>query len=48
MRSNRVVDEADWLEPMTDNAKVATVLDSVPSSLDTVESGGRQINIVDV
>jgi hypothetical protein len=35
-------DVAEWLERLTDNAEVATVLGSIPASSDTVESEGRQ------
>jgi hypothetical protein len=40
MRS-RVLDQ--WLERLTANALVATVLGSIPASSDTVESEGRQM-----
>jgi hypothetical protein len=33
---------AEWLERLTSNAKVATVLSSNPASSDTVESEWRQ------
>jgi hypothetical protein len=33
---------AEWLERLAVNAKVATILDSIPSSYDTVESEGLQ------
>ncbi len=36
-------DLAKWLERLTANAKVATVLGSIPASFDIVESEGRQI-----
>ncbi len=36
-------DLAEWLERLTANAKVATVLSSIPASSDTVESEGRQM-----
>ncbi len=36
-------DLSDWLERLTANAKVATVLGSIPASSDTVESEGRQM-----
>ncbi len=36
-------DLADWLESLTANAKVATVLDSTPASSGTVKSEGRQV-----
>jgi hypothetical protein len=32
-----------WLERLTVNAVVATVLGSIPASSDTVESKGRQM-----
>ncbi len=32
-----------WLERLTANAKVATVLGSIPASSDTVDSEGRQM-----
>ncbi len=35
-----VLDEKGWLERQTVNAKVATVLGSIPASSDTVESEG--------
>jgi hypothetical protein len=35
-------DLADWSERLTANAKVATVLDSIPASSGTVDSEGRQ------
>jgi hypothetical protein len=38
MRSSRVV-----IERLTTNAELATVLDSIPASSDTVESEGRQM-----
>ncbi len=41
----RSVDEiyiAEWLERLTANAKVLTVLGSIQASSDTVESEGRQ------
>jgi hypothetical protein len=34
---------AKWLERLTANAKVATVLVSIPASSDTVESEVRQM-----
>jgi hypothetical protein len=34
---------AEWLERLTANAVVATVLGSIPASSDTVESKGRQM-----
>jgi hypothetical protein len=34
---------ADWLERLTANAKVETVLSSISASSDTVESEGRQM-----
>jgi hypothetical protein len=36
-------DLAERLERLTANAKVATVLGSIPASFDTVESKGRQM-----
>ncbi len=36
-------DLAEWLERLTANAVVATVLDSISASSDTVESEGRQM-----
>jgi hypothetical protein len=36
-------DLAEWLERLTANAGVATVLGSIPASSDTVESEGRQM-----
>jgi hypothetical protein len=36
-------DLADWLERLTANAPVATVLGSIPASAGTVESEGRQM-----
>jgi len=36
-------DLAEWLERLTDNAVVATVLRSIPASSTTVESEGRQM-----
>ncbi len=39
MRSSR----AEWLERLTTNAVVATVLGSILASSDTVESEGRQM-----
>ncbi len=36
-------DLAEWFERLIANAKVATVLGSIPASSDTVESEGRQI-----
>jgi hypothetical protein len=43
----RGCDRAEWLERLTVNAVVATVLGSIPASSDTVKSEGRQIlNIV--
>ncbi len=35
-------DLAEWLELLTANAEVATVLGSIPASSDTVESEGQQ------
>ncbi len=34
---------AEWLQHLTVNAKVATVLGSLPASSDTMESVGRQM-----
>ncbi len=34
---------AEWLERLTANAVVATVLGSIPATSDTVESEGRQM-----
>jgi hypothetical protein len=36
-------DVAEWLDRLTDNAKIATVLGSIPASSDTVESEGQQM-----
>jgi hypothetical protein len=36
-------DLAEWLERLTANAVVATVLGSIPGSSDTVDSEGRQM-----
>ncbi len=36
-------DLAYWLERLTANAPVATVLGSIPASVGTVESEGRQM-----
>ncbi len=36
-------DLAEWLDRLTANAEVATVLGSIPASSDTVESEGRQM-----
>jgi hypothetical protein len=45
MRSSRVVwMRSSWLECLTANAVVATVLGSIPASSDTVESEGLQIS----
>ncbi len=38
-------DLAKWLERLTANAKVATVLDSISASSDKVESEGRQMKM---
>jgi hypothetical protein len=52
MKSSGLVDEiwqsggrdlAEWLERLTANAEVSTVLGSIPASSDTVESQGRQM-----
>jgi hypothetical protein len=40
-------DLAEWLERLTANAKVPTVLGSIPASLDTVESKGWQMKRVE-
>jgi hypothetical protein len=41
MRSSLSVrDLAEWLECLTANDEIATVLGSIPASFDTVESGG--------
>ncbi len=37
-----MVDLAEWLERLTANAVVATVLDSIPASSGTVKFKGRQ------
>ncbi len=37
------LDLADWLERLTANAAVATVMGSISASSDTVESEGRQM-----
>ncbi len=37
------LDLAEWLERLTANAEVVTVLGSIPASSDTVESAGRQM-----
>jgi hypothetical protein len=34
---------AEWLERLTANTEVATVLGSIPASSDTKESEGRQM-----
>ncbi len=36
-------DLAEWLERLAVNAKVATVLGSIPAYFDTVKSEGRQM-----
>jgi hypothetical protein len=36
------LDLAEWLKRLSANAKVATVLGSIPASSDTVDSEGRQ------
>jgi hypothetical protein len=36
-------DLAGWLEHLTANAEVATVLDSIPASFDTGEFEGQQM-----
>jgi hypothetical protein len=38
-----MVELAEWLERLTANAVVATVLGSIPASSDTMESEGRQM-----
>ncbi len=38
-------DVAEWIERLTANAEVATVLGSIPASSDTVESEGRQMKL---
>ncbi len=38
-----IVDLAEWLERLTANAEVATVLGSISASSDTVESERRQM-----
>jgi hypothetical protein len=43
MRSRPVVRTSEWLERPTANAKVETVLGSIPASSDTVESEGWQM-----
>ena len=42
-RIERGWDLAEWLERLTANAVVATVLGSIPASSDTVKSEGRQM-----
>ncbi len=42
-KANHGGDLAQWLERLTANAKVATVLGSIPASSDTVESERRQM-----
>jgi hypothetical protein len=37
------LDLAEWLERLTANAEVVTVLGSIPASSDTVKSEGRQM-----
>ncbi len=39
---NMRCDLADWLQRLTANVKIATVLGSIPASSDTVDSEGRQ------
>ncbi len=41
------LDLAEWLERLAVNAKVATVLCSIPASFDTVESERRQTELVE-
>jgi hypothetical protein len=45
MRSSRDcgLDLVEWLERLTANAEVATVLSSMPACTNTVESEGRQM-----
>jgi len=43
IKPRRGWDLSEWLERLAVNAKVATVLGSIPSSSDTVESEGRQM-----
>ncbi len=43
MSFGRGRDLAEWLERLTVNAEVATVLGSIPASSNTVESEVRQI-----
>ncbi len=43
VKVSAVCDLAEWLELLTANAIVATVLGSIPASSDTVESEGRQM-----
>jgi hypothetical protein len=35
--------KAEWLERLTANAEIATVLRSIPAFADTVESEGQQM-----
>ncbi len=47
MRSSRFrIRSSEWLERLTVNAVVATVLGSIAASSDTVECEGRQIEAV--
>jgi hypothetical protein len=41
--NNNTVINTELLKRLTANAKVATVLSSIPASTDTVESKGRQM-----
>ncbi len=41
------LDLAEWLERLTANAKVATVLGSIPASSETAESEWRQMSSVE-
>jgi hypothetical protein len=43
MISSRVVRARTWLERLAVNAKVTTVLGSIPTSSDTVEFEGQQM-----
>ncbi len=43
-KSIAVDDIAVWLGRLTANAKIATVLDSIPASSDKAEPEGRQMN----
>ncbi len=37
------MNEAEWLERQTANGEVATILGSIPTSSDTVETEGRKM-----